>query len=29
MKKTTVAPDVQVKQMGKTRRLAKIRTQIQ
>jgi len=28
MKKTTVAPDVQVKQMGKTRRLAKIRTQI-
>ena len=28
MKKTTAAPDVQVKQMGKSRRLAKIRTQI-
>lgn len=28
MKKTTAAPDVQVKQMGKARRLARIRTQI-
>ena len=28
MKKTTAAPDVKVKQMGKARRLAKIRTQI-